>query len=103
MRRHVAGQEGPVAQSLCAVARIWPQWNTFERDQGRVYAATRLDFDIPARYGLRQTIGDTLGIGGIFRGLRTIPVAVSLAEDMLRHCPDTLRSCPLRFAADPAA
>ena len=52
------------------------------------YAATRLDFDIPARYGLRQTIADTLGIGGIFRGLRTIPVAVSLAEDMLRHCPD---------------
>ena len=52
------------------------------------YAATRADFDIPARYGLRQTIGDTLGIGGIFRGLRTIPVAVSLAEDMLRHCPD---------------
>jgi len=51
------------------------------------YAATRLDFDIPARYGLRQTIGDTLGIGGIFRGLRTIPVAVSLAEDMLRYCP----------------
>jgi len=52
------------------------------------YQATRLDFDIPARYGLRQTIGDTLGVGGIFRGLRTIPVAVSLAEDMLSHCPD---------------
>lgn len=52
------------------------------------YAATRLDFDIPAGYGLRQTIADTLGIGGIFRGLRTIPVAVSLAQDMLRCCPD---------------
>jgi alpha-galactosidase len=52
------------------------------------YTATRHDFDIPARYGLRQTIGDTLGIGGIFRGLRTIPVAVSLAADMLRICPD---------------
>jgi alpha-galactosidase len=52
------------------------------------YRSTRLDFDIPARYGLRQTIADTLGIGGIFRGLRTIPVAVSLAEDMLRCCPD---------------
>jgi alpha-galactosidase len=52
------------------------------------YAATRLDFDLPARYGLRQTIGDTLGIGGIFRGLRTIPVAVALAQDMLRRCPD---------------
>jgi alpha-galactosidase len=52
------------------------------------YAATRLDFDIPARYGLRQTIADTIGIGGIFRGLRTIPVVVSLAQDMLRDCPD---------------
>ena len=38
------------------------------------YAATRADFDIPARYGVRQTISDTIGIGGIFRGLRTIPV-----------------------------
>lgn len=52
------------------------------------YAATRLDFDIPARYGVRQTIGDTLGIGGIFRGLRTIPVVVGLARDMLDQCPD---------------
>jgi alpha-galactosidase len=52
------------------------------------YDATRADFDIPARYGVRQTIGDTLGIGGIFRGLRTIPVVVSLARDMLEVCPD---------------
>jgi len=52
------------------------------------YASTRLDFDIPARYGLRQTIGDTIGIGGIFRGLRTIPVVTSLADDMHRLCPD---------------
>lgn len=51
------------------------------------YAATRTDFDIPARYGVRQTIGDTLGIGGIFRGLRTIPVVTALARDMLRYCP----------------
>jgi alpha-galactosidase len=52
------------------------------------YAATRADFDIPARYGVRQTIGDTLGIGGIFRGLRTIPVVVHLAREMLDACPD---------------
>jgi alpha-galactosidase len=52
------------------------------------YAATRADFDIPARYGVRQTIGDTLGIGGIFRGLRTIPVVLELARDMLEVCPD---------------
>jgi alpha-galactosidase len=51
------------------------------------YQATRADFDIPARYGVRQTIGDTLGIGGIFRGLRTIPVVVGLARDMLDQCP----------------
>jgi len=52
------------------------------------YAATRADFDIPALYGVRQTIGDTLGIGGIFRGLRTIPVVLELARDMLEVCPD---------------
>ena len=52
------------------------------------YDATRLDFGIPAGYGVRQTIGDTLGIGGIFRGLRTIPVVTGIAEDMLRECPD---------------
>jgi alpha-galactosidase len=51
------------------------------------YAATRADFDIPARYGVRQTIADTIGIGGIFRGLRTIPLVTALAADMLRYCP----------------
>jgi alpha-galactosidase len=52
------------------------------------YAATRTDFDIPAGYGVRQTIGDTLGIGGIFRGLRTIPVLVGIGQDMAKVCPD---------------
>jgi alpha-galactosidase len=52
------------------------------------YDATRIDFDVPARFGLRQTIGDTLGIGGIFRGLRTIPVVVGIARDMIDVCPD---------------
>jgi alpha-galactosidase len=52
------------------------------------YDATLADFEIPARYGVRQTIGDTLGIGGISRGLRTIPVVTALAADMLRYCPD---------------
>src|SRR6202042_1038889 len=51
------------------------------------YSSTKADFEIPARYGVRQTIGDTIGIGGIFRGLRTIPVVTALAQDMLRHCP----------------
>ncbi|MEV4537714.1 alpha-galactosidase [Asanoa sp. NPDC049518] len=52
------------------------------------YAATRTDFDVPARFGLRQTIGDTIGIGGIFRGLRTFPVLAGIAADMAALCPD---------------
>jgi len=50
--------------------------------------ATVMDFEIPKRYGLRQTIGDTLGIGGIFRGLRTIPICLEFARDMEEVCPD---------------
>lgn len=50
--------------------------------------ATRTDFDVPARYGLRQTIGDTLGIGGIFRALRTFPLLKSLGDDISELCPD---------------
>ena len=49
---------------------------------------TIIDFEIPKKYGLRQTIGDTLGIGGIFRGLRTIHVLKGFAEDMEAVCPD---------------
>ncbi len=49
---------------------------------------TVTDFDIPKQYGLRQTIGDTLGIGGIMRGLRTIPVMLEMCEDMEELCPD---------------
>ncbi|MBQ2708268.1 MAG: alpha-glucosidase/alpha-galactosidase, partial [Clostridia bacterium] len=49
---------------------------------------TVTDFEIPKKYGLRQTIGDTLGIGGIFRALRTIPVMEGIAKDMEEVCPD---------------
>jgi alpha-galactosidase len=52
------------------------------------YAATRKDFDIPARYGVRQTISDTIGIGGIFRGLRTIPVLIGIGDDLAKVAPD---------------
>jgi alpha-galactosidase len=52
--------------------------------------ATVTDFEIPEKYGLRQTIGDTLGIGGIMRGLRTIPVMLDIARDMEELCPDAL-------------
>ncbi len=51
---------------------------------------TVTDFEIPKKYGLRQTIGDTLGIGGIFRALRTIPVMLDFARDMEEVCPEAL-------------
>ena len=51
---------------------------------------TIMDFEIPKKYGLRQTIADTLGIGGIFRGLRTIYVLKDFARDMEEVCPDAL-------------
>lgn len=51
---------------------------------------TIIDFEIPKKYGLKQTIADTLGIGGIMRGLRTIPVMVDFARDMEEVCPDAL-------------
>lgn len=49
---------------------------------------TIIDFEVPKKYGLRQTIGDTLGIGGIMRALRTIPVLKDFADDMAEVCPD---------------
>lgn len=51
---------------------------------------TIIDFEVPKKYGLRQTIGDTLGIGGIMRALRTIPVLEDFARDMAEVCPDAL-------------
>lgn len=50
--------------------------------------STVIDFEIPKRYGLQQTIGDTLGIGGIMRALRTVPVLLEMQRDMERLCPD---------------
>ena len=54
------------------------------------YEATLRDFEIPKKYGLKQTIGDTIGIGGIFRGLRTIPVMVGIGNDLNEVAPDAL-------------
>jgi alpha-galactosidase len=51
---------------------------------------TVIDFEIPKKYGLRQTIADTLGIGGIMRGLRTIPVFLDICRDMEELCPDVM-------------
>lgn len=52
--------------------------------------STVIDFDIPKRYGLRQTIADTLGVGGIMRALRTIPVLLDLCRDMEQLCPQVI-------------
>jgi alpha-galactosidase len=52
--------------------------------------ATVIDFEVPKQFGLRQTIGDTLGIGGIMRGLRTIPVLADICHDMEELCPDAV-------------
>ncbi|WNS45228.1 alpha-glucosidase/alpha-galactosidase [Paenibacillus sp. MMS20-IR301] len=51
---------------------------------------TITDFEIPKKYGLRQTIADTAGIGGLFRNLRTIPVMLDFAADIREVCPDAL-------------
>jgi alpha-galactosidase len=50
--------------------------------------ATQVDFDIPSRYGLRYTINDTVNVGGVMRGLRTIPVVLGIVRDMEEVCPD---------------
>ncbi|MGG1576253.1 alpha-glucosidase/alpha-galactosidase, partial [Fictibacillus sp. NRS-1165] len=53
-----------------------------------MHEATLVDFEIPKRYGLKQTIADTLGVGGVFRALRTIPVLIDICRDMEEVCPE---------------
>ncbi|HEY6569722.1 MAG TPA: alpha-galactosidase [Candidatus Limnocylindrales bacterium] len=52
--------------------------------------ATQIDFDIPGRHGLEYTINDTINVGGVLRGLRTIPVVLGIVADMADVCPDAL-------------
>ena len=54
------------------------------------HPATLLDFDIPRKYGLKQTIADSHGVGGVFRALRTIPVMRDIARDMEAACPGAI-------------
>jgi len=54
------------------------------------HPATLLDFDIPRKYGLKQTIADSHGVGGVFRALRTIPVMLDIARDMEAVCPEAI-------------
>jgi alpha-galactosidase len=93
LTRRIVAQTGASAEVTASVGRgpaLDGARYVINEVQVGGYAATRADFDIPARYGVRQTIGDTLGIGGIFRGLRTIPVVTALAADMVRYCPGAL-------------
>ena len=87
-----------LAASVGATARIEATTDRRRALDGADYAinmiqvagykpGTVLDFEIPKKYGLRQTIGDTLGIGGIMRGLRTIPVMLDMGRDMEELCP----------------
>jgi alpha-galactosidase len=88
-----------VAQALNAQPKIMATTDRRAALEGADYAinmiqvagykpGTVVDFEIPKKYGLRQTIADTLGIGGIMRGLRTIPVMLDMCRDMQELCPD---------------
>lgn len=57
---------------------------------GYAYERDRPDLAIPERYGLKQTVADTIGVGGVFRYLRTMPTMLEIGQDMLRLCPDAL-------------
>jgi alpha-galactosidase len=90
-----------IAQTLGASATVEATTDRARALDGASYAinmiqvggyrpCTVTDFEIPKRYGLRQTIADTLGIGGIMRGLRTIPVLIDMCKEMERRCPDVV-------------
>src|SRR5947209_5451300 len=88
-----------VAEALDAPAKISATTDRRAALDGADYAinmiqvggyepCTVTDFEVPKRFGLEQTIGDTLGIGGIMRGLRTVPVILDICSDMEELCPD---------------
>jgi alpha-galactosidase len=90
-----------IAQTLGAPSTIEVTTDRSRALEGASYAinmiqvggyrpCTVTDFEIPKRYGLRQTIADTLGIGGIMRAVRTIPVLIDMCQDMERLCPDVV-------------
>ena len=90
-----------IAKTLTAPASIQATTDRSRALEGASYAinmiqvggyrpCTVTDFEIPKRYGLRQTIADTLGIGGIMRALRTIPVLIDICREMEQFCPNVL-------------
>jgi alpha-galactosidase len=92
-----ARMAGWTAQALAAKPRIESYLDRREALRGADFVvntiqvggarATRLDFEVPARYGLQYTINDTINVGGVFRGLRTIPVVLGIVGDMEDVCP----------------
>lgn len=85
-----AGAGAKVSSSVDRAAAVEGSDYVLNEVQVGGYRATRADFDIPARYGVRQTIADTIGIGGVFRGLRTIPVLIDIGNELARVAPDCL-------------
>ena len=81
------GATGSIEATLDRKAALYGADYVINMIQVGMHQATLLDFQIPARYGLRQTIGDTLGVGGVFRALRTIPVVLDICRDMEAACP----------------
>ncbi|TCT42817.1 alpha-glucosidase/alpha-galactosidase [Martelella mediterranea] len=92
---------GKLARTLGSKSKITTHLNQREALDGADFVvvafqiggykpATVTDFEIPKKYGLRQTIADTLGVGGIMRGLRTVPHLWSICEDMMQVCPDAI-------------
>ncbi|MGB8816368.1 MAG: alpha-glucosidase/alpha-galactosidase [Rhizobiaceae bacterium] len=92
---------GKLAKTLNAPARVETYTNQRKALEGADFVvvafqiggyepATVIDFEIPKKYGLRQTIADTLGVGGIMRGLRTVPHLWKICEDMMDVCPNAV-------------
>ncbi|CAB5043876.1 MAG: alpha-galactosidase [Actinobacteria bacterium] len=90
-----------IVETLGVTARIEATTNRREALAGANYVITMfqvggykpstvIDFEIPKKFGLEQTIADTLGVGGIMRGLRTIPIMLDICRDMEELCPDAL-------------
>ncbi|MFC4120003.1 alpha-glucosidase/alpha-galactosidase [Nonomuraea zeae] len=88
--RRIAGDAATVTAHLDRRAALDGADFVINMIQVGGHDATVTDFEIPARYGLRQTIADTIGVGGIFRALRTFPVLDALAADIAAVCPDAL-------------
>ncbi|MDF9810876.1 alpha-glucosidase/alpha-galactosidase [Streptomyces sp. SPB162] len=89
--RHIAGERGAAPRiTVHADRRAALDGADFVINivQVGMGESTRTDFAVPASYGVRQTIGDTLGVGGIFRALRTFPLLASLGQDIKELCPD---------------